>query len=65
MALKSKSLDLVRPDVPVKAVTAGKPIRFNIILDESQHHAWKTEALARRTTVADMVREAMAQYLKK
>lgn len=65
MALKSKDLADVRPDVPVEAVTTGEQVRFNLILDKATHRAWKTAAIARDTTVADLVREAMAKHLHK
>lgn len=63
--VKSKPLDQVRVDVPVGEVATGEQVRFNVIIDKATRKAWKTAAAERDTTVADMLRQAMADYLKK
>lgn len=67
MALKSKPLDQVRSDVPVQDVTTPAPggelVRVAFAVDKATRKAWQFEALARDTTVSDMMREAMQEYL--
>ena len=63
MGLKSKSLDAVRADVPVAAVTKDKVVRFNMNLPENLRVTWKIAAAQRKTDVASMIIEAMSMYL--
>jgi hypothetical protein len=63
--VKSKPLDQVRADVPVDEVATGEQVRFNVIIDKATRKAWKTAAAERDTTVADMLRQAMIDYLRK
>lgn len=70
MALKSKPLDQVRADVPVQDVAEATPapggelVRVAFAVDKATRKAWQFEALARDTTVSDMMREAMQEYLQ-
>jgi hypothetical protein len=64
--IKSKSLDKVRPDVPVQQVaTTGELVRFNFFIDRAKLKALKTEALERDVSVADLVREALDARVNK
>lgn len=63
--VKSKPLDQVRSTVPVEQVATGEQVRFNLIIDKATRKEWKTAAAERETTVADMLRAAMNEYLKK
>lgn len=63
--VKSKPLDQVRADVPVGEVATGEQVRFNVIIDKATRKEWKTAAAERDTTVADMLRQAMIEYLRK
>lgn len=67
MALKSKPLDQVRADVPVQDVAipapGGELVRVAFAVDKATRKAWQFEALERDTTVSDMMREAMQEYL--
>jgi hypothetical protein len=64
MALKSKSLDLVRPDLPIDAVTNGELVRVNLNVPKSTRTAWKATALKHDLTLSDLINEAMNNYLK-
>jgi hypothetical protein len=59
IAIKTKPLSEVRPDVPLHEVTKGDLVRFNFFIDRAQLKALKTEALDREVSVADLVREAL------
>lgn len=63
--VRSKPLNQVRADVPVDEVVTGEQVRFNLIIDKATRREWKTAAAARDTTVADLLRQAMTEYLKK
>ena len=63
MALKSKSLDLVRPTVPVEAVTKEDLVRVNLNVSKATRQRWKAAALERDMTLADLLNEAMSTYL--
>ncbi len=71
MALKTKPLDKVRSDVPVQDVAPGQEaqqpkedlVRVAFAVDKATRKAWQFEALERDTTVSDMMREAMQEYL--
>ncbi len=64
MALKSKSMDLVRPDVPVAEVAKYELVRVNLNVPKATRMAWKAAALQRDITLGDLVNEAMNSYLK-
>jgi len=59
VALKSKSLESVRADVPVHEVTQEELVRVNILVPASVRRAWKTEAAQKDTTVTDLILKAM------
>lgn len=62
MALKSKPLDQVRPDVPVAAAAQDEIVRVNLNVPKSTRTAWKSMALQRGVTLADLINEAMNKY---
>jgi len=62
MALKSKSLDQVRPDVPVAAAAQDELVRVNLNVPKATRLAWKTIALKRGVTLAELINEAMSKY---
>jgi hypothetical protein len=68
MALKSKPLDQVRADVPVQEVADSAPggelVRVAFAVDKATRKAWQFEALERDTTLSEMMREAMREYLE-
>lgn len=68
MALKSKSLDAVRPDVPVHVVAADKPdqvarINFNVPLHV--RNAWKAAAAAQGRSLGDFITDAVNTQMSK
>lgn len=67
MALKSKPLDQVRADVPVQEVSGSAPsgelVRVAFAVDKATRKSWQLEALERDTTLSEMMREAMREYL--
>ena len=62
MAINSKSLDQVRPDVPTAAAAKGELVRVNLNVPEATRTAWKMLALQRKTTLQDLILEAMSKY---
>ena len=67
MALKSKSLADVRPDVPVHlaapvAQRSGELVKINFAVPESVRRSWKLAALRRGTSVTKLILEAMEQH---
>ena len=65
MALNSKPLDKVRPDVPVHLVAASEQVKMTFNVDKATRQRWKTEAAKRDTTVTDLIMQAMDGYLNK
>lgn len=63
MALKSKSLDKVRPEVPTGAVV--ELVRVNLNVPAATRQAWKQLALSRRMSLSDLIVEAMSKYSDK
>ena len=63
MALKSKPLEQVRPDVPTAAAQEA-PVRINLNVSKPTRMAWKTAALELDTNLTDLIHEAMKEYLK-
>lgn len=63
MALISKQLPEVRPEVPTAAVTDW--VRVNLNVPEATRQQWKHEAITRRTTLSDLILEAMSKHLGK
>lgn len=61
MALTTKPLDQVRPDVPT-AAAAPELVRVNLNVPEATRAAWKMLAIQRKTTLQDLVIEAMSKY---
>lgn len=59
MALKSKSLDLVRESVPVSTVTSEDVVRINLNISKSARNRWKTAAAQRETTITNLIIAAM------
>lgn len=64
MALKSKPLDQVRPDVPTSAAAQDELVRVNLNVPKATRTAWKTIALQRDMTLGDLIIESMSKYLK-
>lgn len=69
MALKSKDLAQVRPDVPVSKVAAthegAEMVRVNLVVPKSTRTAWRAEALRRDMPLSDLIRQAMSNYISK
>ena len=64
MALKSKPLDQVRPDVPASAAAQDELVRVNLNVPKATRIEWKTIALQRGMTLGDVIIEAMSKYSK-
>lgn len=64
MALKSKPLEAVRADVPVREVARGELVRVNLNVSEATRTAWKMLALQKGMTLGDLIIEAMNKYSK-
>ena len=64
MALKSKPLDQVRPDVPTSAAAQDELVRVNLNVPKTTRTEWKTIALQRGMTLGDVIIEAMGKYSK-
>lgn len=64
MALKSKPLDQVRPDVPTSAAAQDELVRVNLNVPKATRTAWKTIALQRGVTLGDLIIEAMSKHSK-
>ncbi len=62
MALKSKPLEAVRADVPVRQVQ--DMVRVNFLVPAATRKAWKQAALNRGVTVTELVTRAMQHYTK-
>lgn len=64
MALKSKSTDNVRADLPLGDVMQmSEPVRVNLIVPDTLREKWKIVAAKRRTSVTALIIEAMNIYL--
>ena len=61
MALKSKKLDAVRPDVPVQHVIQEEMVRINLQVPESVRKDWKQRALDSNKTMTELIVEAMSK----
>lgn len=61
MALKSKSLDQVRSDVPL---FKEEDVRLNLVIPMSVKTRWKVEAAQRHKDLSKMIIEAMNAYLE-
>lgn len=59
MALKSKPLEAVRPDVPVHEVAKEEMVRVNLLVPASVRKQWKAAALAADKTLTELILEAM------
>ena len=64
MALKSKDLATVRPDVPVHMVRTSAPVRLNINMDKAERDEWKIAAVRLGMDVTTLVHEAVRKYLR-
>lgn len=64
MALKSKSLDAVRENVPTDQVTREEMVRVNINVPYSLRKSWHQRALDLDTTVTELITEAMAKHMR-
>lgn len=62
MALKSKPLEAVRPDVPVHQVTHQDMVRINFLVPASTRKAWKQAALDGGVTLTELITKAMQSY---
>lgn len=70
MALKSKSLEKVRDDVPAVVVPAQgsdkDQVRVNILVDEAVRLRWRGEALRlTRGNMKELIVNAVEEYIKK
>ncbi len=65
MALKSKPLEAVRPDVPVHQVQAQEMVRVNILVPAATRKKWKQAALDQGVTVTEMIMRAMQSHIEK
>ena len=65
MALKSKPLDQVRTGVPVAAAAQDEMVRVNLNVPKSTRTSWKTAALQKGVTLAELINEAMSIYSNK
>lgn len=63
MALKSKPLDEVRPDVPVHEVARQEMVRVNLLVPAVVRKRWKAAALASDKTLTELIQEAMESRL--
>jgi len=63
MALTSKPLDRVRPDVPVNEVSREDQVRINLNVPESVRKRWKMAAIEAGCSLSDLIIEAMDQHL--
>lgn len=63
MALKSKSLDAVRADVPVHEVSREDMVRVNFLVPASLRKEWKSAALREDKTLTELIVEAMQTRL--
>ena len=63
MALKSKPLDAVRPDVPVHEVSREEMVRVNFLVPASVRKEWKGAALREDKTLTELILEAMQTRL--
>lgn len=64
MGLKSKPLDKVRADVPVRDVTREELVRINLNVPASVRKAWKIAAVNANQSLSDMIVEAMSNHLQ-
>lgn len=65
MALKSKPLSAVRPDVPVEEVSREEVVRINLNVPISLRKTWKEAALKEDKTLSDLIIESMSKYSNK
>lgn len=63
MALKSKPLEAVRPDVPVHEVAKQEMVRVNLLVPANIRKQWKAAALASDKTLTELILEAMEARL--
>jgi hypothetical protein len=59
MALKGKSLDKVRPTVPVEEVMKDEIVKFNMNIPKSVRGKWRRLAIDMDRTMTDLMIEAM------
>ena len=59
MALKSKPLESVRADLPLREVSREEMVRVNFLVPASVRKAWKGAALREDKTLTDLIVEAM------
>jgi hypothetical protein len=65
MALKSKPLEAVRPNVPVHEVAKHEMVRVNLLVPAAVRKQWKAAALASDKTLTELILEAMEARLTK
>ena len=63
MALKSKSLEAVRPDVPIHEVSKEEMVRVNFLVPASLRKEWKSVALRSDKTLTELITDAMQAHL--
>ena len=63
MALKSKSLEEVRSDVPVHEVSREEMVRVNLLVPASVRKEWKSAALREDKTLTELILRAMKTHV--
>jgi hypothetical protein len=63
MALKSKPLEHVRPDVPLHEVSREDMVRVNFLVPASVRKEWKGAALREDKTLTELITDAMQARL--
>lgn len=61
IALKTKSLDQVREDVPTAAAAKGELVRINFLVPAETRVAWKKLALDHGVTMQQLIIDSMNQ----
>ena len=64
MALTTKPLSEVRPDVPTQAAAQGELVRINFLVPVDVRKEWKTLAIAKGVTMQQLIIDAMSKYCK-
>lgn len=63
--MKSKPEQQLRLDIPTAAAAQGELVRVNLNVPEATRTAWKMLALQRKTTLQNLIIEAMSKHTNK
>lgn len=63
MALKSKSLEAVRPSVPLQEVSNEELVRINFQVPASMRKRWKIASTEADRSLTELLIKAMNRYL--